>query len=261
MRLNTLPPSGAKRRRAFRFDKLRIVKRILTLLASIPLFAQDPQIFVYREQIRPGKLAKYMQVEEDAARFCAKAPCPNPYLALTSMTGPNEAWWINGFDTAETFEKIQQAYAASAEITQYLNTVDGNKADLAFGATRLLARFHPEMSFYSTPVAPRYFTVSIVQVRLKNVAAFRELRSRFKQTLERVGKPQWVYQVTSGTDDVTFIVMTPARTMQDVQTMPVTDDSADIIAHSETRLYAVSPALSMPAESWMEADPDFWKRP
>ena len=235
------------------------MKRLVTILASIPLFAQDPQIFIYREQIRPGKLAKYMQIEEEAARFCAKAPCPNPYMALASMTGPNEAWWINGFDTAETFEKIQQAYAANQELTQYLNTVDSNKADLAFHATRLIAKFHPEMSFYSTPIAPRLISISVVQVRQKNVIAFRDLRSRFKQALERAGRPQWVYQVTSGAEDVTFIVMTPARNMQEILTLPTADDSADIIATSETRLYAVSPALSFPAQSWIEADPEFWQ--
>jgi hypothetical protein len=87
------------------------------------------------------------------------------------------------------------------------------------------------------------------------------MRIRFKSTLERAGRPQWAYQVTSGTDDVTFIVMTPARTMQEIQTTPLLDDPSDIVVSSETRLYAVSPAMSLPAQSWIDADPDFWKRP
>jgi len=38
-------------------------------------------------------------------------------------------------------------------------------------------------------------------------------------------------------------------------------DVTGAIASSETRLYAVSPSMSMPAPSWQDADPDFWKRP
>ena len=66
--------------------------------AAVCISAQDPPspiIYVYREQIKPGKITAYTQIEEAAARFCAKANCPNPYLAITSLTGPNassRAW-------------------------------------------------------------------------------------------------------------------------------------------------------------------------
>jgi hypothetical protein len=80
--------------------------------------------------------------------------------------------------------------------------------------------------------------------------------------MERAGRPQWTYQVTSGAEDVTFIVMTPARSLQEVQTTPSLEDAGnDAILSSETRLYAVSPSMSLPAQSWLEADPEFWKRP
>ena len=39
------------------------------------------------------------------------------------------------------------------------------------------------------------------------------------------------------------------------------DVVADFVVSSVSRLYAVNPALSMPAASWVEADPEFWKRP
>jgi hypothetical protein len=207
-------------------------------------------------------MAKVVQIEEAAARFCAQANCPNPYLALTSLTGPDEAWWINGFDSVDTMEKVRQSYASNTEITQRLNDVAEQKADLVFPSVNLVARFHPEMSSYTTQIAPRLFLISVVQVRPGHVAAFRDIRTRVKAILEHAGRPQWVYQVTSGTKDVTFLVMTPAHTMQEIQTTPQPDDAGnDIIVSSETRLYAVSPTMSMPSEAWKEADPDFWKRP
>jgi len=118
------------------------------------------------------------------------------------------------------------------------------------------------MSFYTTQIPARFFSISVIRVRPGQVAAFRDTRSRLKQALERAGRPQWAYQVTSGAEEATFIVMTPARTMQEALTIPSPDDATnEAIASSETRLYAVSPSMSMPAPSWVEADPDFWKRP
>jgi hypothetical protein len=230
----------------------------------LPLAAQDPPaalVQIYRERIKPGKIAAYVRIEEAAARFCAKMNCPNPYFAMTSLTGPNEVWWINGFDSPETIEKVWQAYGANQEIMTELNSIAEKKADLAFPADVLLAKLHPEMSFYSTPIAPHYISISIVRVRFSHVAIFRDMRIRFKSVLERAGRPQWAYQVTSGAEDVTFVVMTPARSLREIQTTPVLDDPNDIILFSETRLYAVSPSMSLPAQSWIDADPDFWKGP
>ena len=105
---------------------------ILTITASIPLVAQDPLIYIYREPVKPGRLAKLVEIEEAAARFCARVSCPNPYLAISSLTGPNEVWWINGFDSPESMQKVWHEYAASAEITRELNDVAERKADSLF---------------------------------------------------------------------------------------------------------------------------------
>jgi hypothetical protein len=192
---------------------------IAAVFFVLPLAAQDPPspiINVYREEVKPGRMSAYVRIEEDAARFCAKAGCPNPYLAINSITGPREVWWINGFDSTEAMEKVWQAYAASVEISRELNAVDESKADLAFPATNLMARFRPEMSFHTSQIFPRFLLISVIHVRPGHVASFRDTRVRFKTVLERAGRPQWTYQVTSGTDDVTFLVMTPGRSMQDI---------------------------------------------
>jgi hypothetical protein len=239
---------------------------VVFLAVSACVFAQDPPspiIYIYREQIKPGKIAAYTQIEEAAARFCAKANCPNPYFAITSITGPNEAWWINGFDSVDHMEKVWHDYASNQKITQELNAVAEGKADLAFPATNLIARLREEMSFASS-IAPRFLSITVLHLRPGHAAAFRSMRIPFKSILERAGRPQWVYQVTSGTEDDTFLIVTPARTMQEIHSTPTPADRneavADLIVSSETRLYAISPTMSMPAPSWVEADPEFWKR-
>ncbi len=250
--------------------KLALIVLAITIQ---PLAAQDPPapiIYVYREQIKPGKIAFYTQIEEAAARFCAKANCPNPYLAITSLTGPNEAWWINGFDSIDAMEKVWHEYGANQEISQELDRVAEKKSDLAFAASMSMARFREDLSFPSTQLSPHFFSISVVHVRPGHVANFEKMRQSLRNVQRNsIGHPLWVYQVTSGTEDTTFLVMIPGRTMQEIQATPVPDDHfpnlgdliRDAIASSETRLYAVSPSMSMPAPSWVEADPEFWKRP
>jgi hypothetical protein len=246
---------------------VRLQGIILTISASIPLAAQELPaaiINVYREQVKPGVMSKYLQIEEAAARFCAQAHCPNPYVAIASMTGPAEVWWINGVDSVETFEKVLHDYAANQEIMQELDRVASSKADLAFDSTTLVARFRDDLSFSSdTTIAyARYISISVVQVRPGQLASFEKIRQAVKAARQRSGRAQWVYQVASGTQDGTFLLMTPGRNLQEVHAFDTSDDRIpDSVLTSETRLYAVSPSLSMPAQNWVEADPAFWKRP
>jgi hypothetical protein len=240
----------------------------LTLFASIPLAAQDPPsaiVNISREQVKPGAMSKFMGIEQAAARFCANAPCPNPYYAITSITGPTEVWWINGFDSMDTLEKVYHAYATNDPIAQRLNSVAQNKSDLVFPGTNLFARFRDDMSFSSIQIFPHFLSITELHLRPGHIAAFRSMRIAFKAALERAGRPQWVYQVTSGAEDDTFLILTPGRTIQETQSVPNTLDQyaavADLIVTSETRLYAVSPSLSFPSQTWLNADPDFWQRP
>lgn len=238
----------------------------LTITASIPLAAQDPPyplVFICREQVKPGRTPKVVQLEESAAQFCAKAGCPNPYVALKTITGPDEIWWINGFDSAETMEKIMHDYAANTQITDQLNLVAQSKADLVFPAVNLLARFRPDLSVSSntTFAYARYISITVVQVRPGQTPAYEKAQSAVKATQERSGRTQWTYQVTSGTEDGTYLIMTPGRTLQEVRVFAPSEEHSDAVTSSESRLYAVSPSMSMPAQSWLEADPDFWKRP
>jgi hypothetical protein len=87
-----------------------------------------------------------MRIEAAAARFCATAHCPNPYFAITSLTGPHEAWWINGFDSPDAVEKVRHEYATNDQIAQYLGSVAEQKGDLVFPGVMLLARLRDDLS-------------------------------------------------------------------------------------------------------------------
>jgi hypothetical protein len=250
------------------------VKLLTFFAACISLAAQDPPspiVYIDREQVKPGRLAQVVQMEEGAARFCATARCPNPYLALSSITGPTEIWWINGFDSADTMERVWRDYAANEQISRELNRVAADKADFVFPAQNIIARYRDDLSSSSstTFAYSRFISISQIQIRPGQLSGFEKIRMAIRSIHQRSGRTQWVYQVSSGAQEWTFFVMTPARTMQELHLFeadgernPGTADLLrDTIVSSETRLYAVTPSLSMPAQSWIDADPEFWKRP
>ncbi|HVO97375.1 MAG TPA: hypothetical protein VMT15_04880 [Bryobacteraceae bacterium] len=239
----------------------------LAALCLLPAAAQEPPasvIYIYREQVRPGKIAAFTRIEEGAAQSCARMKCPNPYIAISSVSGPSEFWWINGFESNDAMERVQAAYAANQEIMKELNSVAESKGDLVFPAEVWLARFREDLSGAAGAgfVYSRYLSISIQHVRPGQMASFEKARQR-----PRPGRTQWIYQVMSGTADNTFLVILGGRTMQEVMDPPERRASAagDLLQvdldSSVTRLFVVTPSMSMPAQSWVESDPEFWKRP
>ena len=56
---------------------------------------RPPQMLqIVRESLNEGSEAAYRTIEEDAARICADLNCPNAHLAMESLTGPKEVWWL-----------------------------------------------------------------------------------------------------------------------------------------------------------------------
>ena len=174
---------------------------------------------------------------------------PILYFAISSLTGPEETWWINGFDSADAVEKVRHDYASTDQIMQYLNSVAEQKADLAFAGVTLLARLRDDLSSPNSSAFgyTRYLSIALVQVRPGQAGAFEKARLTSKLAQQRSGRTQWVYQVTSGTQDGTYLVMSPGRTTQVARALTPSEVDESVLA-SETRLYAVSPPLSMPAQ-------------
>src|ERR1041385_4290327 len=84
----------------------------LLALISFSLLSQAQQaepappaiLEIYRDQVKPAKLAEYTKLEAEAALACARASTW-PYLAMQSMSGPQtEVWYMEGFDSYAAVE-------------------------------------------------------------------------------------------------------------------------------------------------------------
>jgi hypothetical protein len=63
---------------------------------------------VFREEVKPAKAAAHEKHEAAWPAAFAKANYSSHYVALTSVTGPNEAWFVEGQDSFAAIEKADK---------------------------------------------------------------------------------------------------------------------------------------------------------
>jgi len=204
----------------------------LILIARWPLLAQQETpprfLYIYRDSLKRGVDSTYRAIEEDAARICADLGCPNPYLALESLSGPHEFWWINAFAGAADTLRVVKAYAENAELMRALGAVPKRKASLIGKPIEGYAVYRPDLSDGSS--------WSVAGTRFMAV------------TVARGSRP--VRGAVWQAKDSTLYVFRPAKTRE----------QAEALARDQLgRVFAVRPSLSMPAAEWRAADPAFWK--
>ena len=208
-----------------------LVLLVLLVLLPASLFAQraGPRfLYIYRDSLKRGVDSAYRVIENDGAQICADYRCPNPYIGLESVTGPHEAWWLNTFKTAADTARVAKAYATDRALASALSGIAQRKAALIGTPVQGFAVYRPDLS--------RGPAWSVAGARFVVVMVTRDRR--------RADGSVWM------TADSTMYVLRAAHTKRE----------ADALARGPgTRVLAVRPNWSMPAASWVTADPAFWR--
>jgi hypothetical protein len=235
---------------------------------------------IYRDPVKPSKMAEYSRVEGEAAQACARASTW-PYLAIQSITGPQEVWFISGFDSYAAMERSAEPFARNAALSAELNRLLEAKTSLVADPRAVYAHYRDDLSSNAALVQPhtRFFTVTIVTVRPGHEREFEEIHRTLKTARQRAGTAdnRVVYQVVSGMPRNIYLIFSAHRSLQNAGAAldPAVDDySADVddssrgrlddytrvsAVSSETWLFSVSPPMSNPAGEWIADDPEFWR--
>src|SRR5690349_10236549 len=96
---------------AMRPLSLALLFLCLALSAGAQQAADPPPdvLQIYVDAIRPGKMAEYSKIENEAAAACARASTW-PYMAMEARTGPQEVWYVSGFDSYAAMESSDQPF-------------------------------------------------------------------------------------------------------------------------------------------------------
>jgi hypothetical protein len=236
------------------------------------------QIFV--ESVKPGKGAAHEKVEIGWPQAYRKAKWQSYYLAMTSMSGPGEAWYLGGYESyaaMETDQKNVEKAPALARELERLSQVDG---ELLTGTRNILARYRPDLSYRpDIDIAKmRYFGLTIITVNPGYDSAFSDVRKLVHAAHEKANMDEhWaMYQVTSGLPGATYLLFLPMQSLQEVDVAQETHGKAygDALgeagrqqlrdfaragmASSETKLFGFSPKMSYMSDEFVARDPQFW---
>lgn len=251
----------------------------LCLTLATPIMAQDntmgpPKILnITREEVKTGKSFAHDQNETAWLQAFLKAKYTTPMLTISAVTGPAEDWYITGYDSYASLEKMNEQMGKNPAYRSINATYGSKESDLISDSRTITARFRPEYSWKpGVNIGEyRYFAVNIIRFRLgEDVDAYYKAinGAREKANLDTHIA---VYSVTSGMPAGTVISLTPLKSMAQwddppnaayqaaLKEMGWSQMVAKSILNVDMRLYSFAPEKSNPSKEMVAANPEFWK--
>ena len=242
--------------------------------------APPPVLRIYVEHVKPGKSAAHEKSEAAFVRTMKKVNYPAHYLALSSMAGASEAWFMeehSSFAEVEKSDQFGDAPGVKTEMDQ-ASTLDG---DALTSMRSLIGVYRPDLSYHveqgmkNLPKA-RYFNVVTARIKAgaepKLIATLKQLFDLY--TAAAVEQPAIVYQLISGTQTGSYLIFEPMASLADWDKVPAMMKTMrdiggkkldqilagfnDITIFEEPRLMTVSQKMSYVSKEFAASDPDFW---
>ena len=101
------------------------------MLSATPVMARahPPQVLqIVREPIKAGDEAAYEAIESEIAAACVALQCPHPHLALETLTGQKEIWWLSLFESEEDRLRVTRAFESNRPLMEMLVRSSAKKA-------------------------------------------------------------------------------------------------------------------------------------
>jgi len=256
------------------------------LSAVIPALAQTeppppPKVLqIFREQVKPGKAAAHEKVEIGWPRAFAKANSPDHYVALSSVTGPGEAWFITAYDSFAAFEKGQELVDKNPALKAETEALSAQDGELLSGISSILAFHREDLSYRPAVHVPKMrfvqvTTVRVNQGRANDYTAFRKLVNEAHDKAKM--DEHWsVYEVVSGMPSPTYLIFQGMKSLADMDAFQEMHGKAyqdglgeenrarirelqnKAVSNSTSQIFAMSPKMSYVSKEFAAVDSDFW---
>ena len=254
---------------------------VLAGVAGLLVAQESPQppklLLIIREDIKEGKGGAHEKSEAQFMRAAAEAKFPVNILGLQSITGTQQAWFIEPYDS---FESIAKSRAAMAK--PELGTLDALDAEYRSGSRSWIAKYRPDLSFHGQQLMQtlpmmRYFNVITMRIRPEHDEDFAEVAKMAAAAAERSknDQPAATYQIVSGAPSGTYLLFEPTASLKSLDAEPQRLQAlfeamgeggkkrflklaGESIAFEEPQLFAIDPKMSYVSRQISSADPAFW---
>jgi len=240
---------------------------------------QPTLVTIIREDVKVGRTADHARIEAGWPAAFGRVNSPDYYLAMTSLTGPPEAWYIipaasNAAD-GERMRRYDNDAATTAELER-LSRADGE----VLNSTRTIqAMARPDLSRGAYPdlAKQRFWEISIVRVRPGHEPDFDAAVKAYMAAADRAasGNQFRTYEVTAGMPSPTYVIFASATNYADFDRMfadgmktfqsanaaeqaAIMKFSTDATLSWENNRFRLDPRQSYVSRETRATDPAFW---
>ena len=173
-------------------------------------------LFIFREEVKAARGGAHEKLEIGYVRALQKANWPTYSLAITSVSGPHDAWFMTGYESYAAMEKDRMAMDQNAALISEFERLDAADAEFRTNQRGIIATHRPNLSYNVASInlpQMRYFQINTVRVRPGHEEEWIEARRILVDALKKANNPTGsiVYGITSGMPNGTFLVFTPRK--------------------------------------------------
>ena len=122
-----------------------------TALAQGLPTTQPKFLHIYREQIKAGRLADHSRWEAGWPAAFEKAKFPDSYIALESVTGPTEVWYLSPYASQAAYGESAARQNADAALSAETERLARGDAEFVSEMNAIQAVARPELSHGAFP--------------------------------------------------------------------------------------------------------------
>ncbi|OLD43714.1 MAG: hypothetical protein AUI63_07490 [Gemmatimonadetes bacterium 13_1_40CM_2_60_3] len=241
--------------------------------------SQPSLVTIIREEVKVGRTAEHARIESGWPAAFGRANSPDYYLAMVSLTGKPQAWYIIPSASNAAYGESMQRYDNDAAMTAELDRLSRADADVLEGLRTIQAFARPDLSMGAFPdlAKQRFWEISVVRVRPGHEADFDAAAKAYGSAAQRAAPTTQyrVYEVMAGMPTPTYIIFASLasygefdqmfangmKTMQgatDAEKAALQKFSIDATLSWETNRFRLDPKMSYVSRETRVTDPKFW---
>ena len=252
-----------------------------TALAQGVPTTQPKFVHIFREQVKPGRAAEHARWEAGWPAAFEKAKSPYNYIALQSITGPPEVWYVSPLASQAAYGEMVGAEEKDPVLGAELERLGKGDGEFLAEQSALQAVAMPELSHGSFPDVGkmRYYEISTFRIRPGHQDAWMAATGAYKAVMARSApNAGWrTYGVVAGAPGGTYLVFSSVGAFAEFDRMMAEGEAAMKGATAEevdvlgkfmkesvldvvTNRYRLDPGQSYVNAETKAKDPAFWAK-
>ena len=173
---------------------------------------QPKLLTIVREEVKVGRSAEHARHEAGWPATYEKVKSPDYYLAMTSLTGPNEAWYISPWESHAAIATSMKRDDKNPVLSAELDRLALADAEYISAVRTIQAQARTDLSVGAFPdlAKARFFEIRTTRVRHGHEGQFEAASKAYRAAMKRIASKFsfGVYEVIAGMPTPTFLIIT-----------------------------------------------------